>query len=248
MIGWLIRLVGTSAARHIDRGSPTGALVGALACAAVGVGAAYGLYRLEAFDRGWAGPAVTLGLFGALAGAFIGSRFRLDGVGTPAEPWNATVGDATVVRLTNFNHALAPIAVFAALAALGVALLVVPASPAKPPRPGEAAAEPEGFDLRLFLVPVAFVAAGVALVRAVLWVDVGRELRVRRLLGTRSYRAADLADWGFAVGERVPTRQPPAAERATAVFLLPGRGLVRVPVAPAAARRVADVLARHHQG
>lgn len=240
MVGWLVKLATKKATRQIEEGSACGAAIGAVLGGSFGVGAAYLLHRLADYGSGWAGTGVTLGLAGALIGGVFGSKFQLDGPRTLGVSRASAVNDRAAVRISNLNHALGPIAAFVLLVLLHAAFGVMAIS-----SPAKAQADLENLGLRLLLLPMFLLVTGVAAVRAVLWVDVGPQLRVRRLVGTRTYPLADVPDWGFAGSDGIPVRQPPPAGRATLTLLLPGRGTLRVPVDPATARRAAEIIAYH---
>jgi hypothetical protein len=226
LIRELIVSAGEKAAGDIQRGSAGGALVGALIGAALGVGTAF---VLESKDLASNLPAacIALGIAGALMGALFGSLYRPS---RKLAPWEAVVNDSTVVRVSNLNNALGTIAFCGILVAIGLLLLIL----------GKGNMAVAKWAVAPALIILALILAGFP----VLWIDLGPDIRVRRLYRARVLRYADIFTWGFRVGFGHFVHEPPASQSTFAISVK-GERSYEIPVAPTFATRVAAVINHH---
>lgn len=188
----LIKFVARRFAGQIDRGSWLGAFVGAVFGGVAGLAGGWLIWSSDA--AGFLGPAimVSLGIIGSLGGALAGARLLLPP--KPPVPSDISSRAAFVpvrdpfarVRVTNWNVALAPLAIALFLLILAALLGL------------EAWWKPESESVIVALGGLA-VGAGSAVVfsRSVLWLDIGRDLIIRRALGKRIYAADQTVGWGF---------------------------------------------------
>ena len=188
----LIKFVARRFAGQIDRGSRVGAFVGAVCGGVAGLAGGWLIWSSDA--AGFLGPAimVSLGIIGALGGALAGARLLLppkplEPSGVPSRTAFVPVRDPFArVRVTNWNVALAPLAIALFLLTLAALLGF------------EAWRKPESESIVVALGALA-VGAGSAVVfaRSVLWLDIGRDVIIRRALGERIYASDQIVGWGF---------------------------------------------------
>jgi hypothetical protein len=238
MINWLIRLAAEKGAREIEKGSPVGAAIGAILGATAGVITPYLLYQAEIIERSWVEVAVTCGIGLALAGGFIGSLVRVNP--RTVEPWNEKVTDAGTIRITNYNHALGPLL----LLLLATGLLLFAAVSIALDLEKARQEWIEKFDLRLLLFPIFYVVLVGLAVRTIWWMEIGPEIRIKRLLGTKRLNAGLILNWHFVSNSGAASRQPPRVGPLQIVLTIDG-DTFQLPVKTQVAARVADILNRH---
>lgn len=239
MIRFLIHLAADKGARQIEAGSPIGAAIGAIIGCAVGVTTAYLLYQADIIERSWEGPAVAFGLGFALAGGFFGS---LAPIGKKTlEPWNEKLTDTSTIRVTNYNHALGPLLVLLLLSALLVFVIAVAVLD-----PAKLGHELTGkFDPTVLLLPVVYIGALFLAMRSVWWVELGPQLRIKRLFKTRSVPAQELTNWFFRSNSGRMSRIPLAGGPVTLVLLFQGGHSVELPIKATLTAPAAELLGRH---
>ena len=188
-MNFIIRKIAQWIARRLESGNARAGLIGALAGAATGAGAAYALYHTDVLGAFRYAAFVLLPLVGAFLGALVGS----------ALPGHPTVRADRPVRINNLNRGLVPLfgfCVFAAAAAL------IPFVRAK---------EDKSFTRNVALGAGALALLSLAFgSRAVLFVDVGDEgVALRRLIGRRVYPLGRVKRWGFEIARGKLVREPP---------------------------------------
>ena len=232
----LIKFVARRFAAQIDRGSRPGAFVGAVCGGLAGLAGGWLIWSSDA--AGFLGPAimVSLGILGALGGALAGARLLLPPKppvtsGVPSRAAFVPVRDPFArIRVTNWNVALAPMVIALFLLTLAALLGL------------EAWRKPESESI---VVALGLLAGGagsaVVFVRSVLWLDIGRDVIVRRALGERFDAPDQIVGWGFqsangAFSQGAPDRPAPFLIRFADGFQF------RVAVSPHLAGRIVESL------
>lgn len=224
-------------ARRIENGSPVAASLGCVTGAVAG----FGLGWIQRSSPAGVYAAVILGLLGGLVGALVGAGVRVGVEPTPAHGRKGFVplpkGNTGPIRVTNLNVALAPVLVLAMCVTVmvwGARCWVQPPSHA---------ADDFGF----LVVVAAFPAALIGIfavrqsVRRVMWLDIGSNVRVRRLLSHRSYEIEAIQAWRLGPESGIATTD---ASKLPSVFMVVFEDelMFEAKVSPALAERLADEL------
>ena len=170
---FLFKMVGHVVARHIERGSTKGAFVGTGVGLVAALSLTYWLYTRGSIESPVA-PGIAFSLGFMLAGAIVGSMLG---------PRGATVASGTVT-LTNFNRGLVPLFVVA----VGIGVLVLGLK--IEPKQEEDRLAALGFKIG---GPAVAAIALLVQVRTVLWLRIGPDVFLGRILGGRSYRPDEVA-------------------------------------------------------
>jgi hypothetical protein len=231
MLEPVIRVLATAIARRIERGSLLFAAIGTIVGAALGFWIPWEMYRREWTEEHWRAPgialSIALGLVGGITGSFVRRRQP------ELAPWQLTVDESTVVRITNLNEWLGALAAVLIVAGLGAWLCVDQWVKGK--------SVLRDAPYVLLFVPVLAVAAYM-LAPSVMWVDYGREIIVRHTFRARAYPRDSVSRWGFETRRGTLVQEPPGVGCPFVVFFRDGRHVKTVVTPEKASRLVAVML------
>jgi hypothetical protein len=200
MLSHFLRLAAAKINREIERGSSAGTALGALGGLAVALLISLALVQWDIAGDYGATWSIILGIPFAIAGAMLGSRLSQH---------SARAGQfdpGGVVRLTNYNRALAPFAVLVllgGLCAVGVFTFAHRSEREQLPT----------LDVRAWLAATTYAVSLPAvswMVLVQIWrVEIDQStVWIRRTLGTVSYSRSRIREWCFKMDSEIPSQEP----------------------------------------
>lgn len=206
--------------RRVDKGSPTIITVGAIAGILLGAYIAFELRGRDLLGREWVPYAIAISIVGGFCGVLLGT---LVGPSAPITPVQLPrhVNPLETVRVTNLFKASTPFLLLTLSTALLIGLTIYTHFLWQKGELWKA----DNWKWAVFVEPgVATICIVFCVIcgRAVFWIDLGRDVVVRRLFSASRHPRAHIETWGFYASPGVWTREAAADEAQFVIIFVDG--------------------------